>query len=123
MSQKPPKKPKGPYYPLALVKKKIEDREYEITPRAQFGARRDFGWQLDKVRKCLLKLNDRDNSSDKNKNHFYKTDTRESPPRVPMDFYRARYILDGESVHIHLYVKQEDGKLVVDSFHELKFYD
>ncbi len=120
MSRKPPKKP---YYPLALVKEKIKAREYEITPKAQFSARRDFEWELDKVRKCLLKLNDRDNSSDKNKNHFYKTDTRNSPPKVPMDFYRARYIMDGESVHIHLYINQEDEKLYVDSFHELEFYD
>jgi hypothetical protein len=66
-----------------------------------------------------LKLNDKDYSADKENNHFYKKEAHRHIPNTMMDYYKAKNIMDGESVYIHLYIQNSNGKVVISSFHEL----
>jgi len=112
-----------PYYPLASVKAKIRAGELEIKRNAQDRARDAFGWGPDEIKKCLLKLNDKDHSADKQHNHFYKQERHRHLPHTMIDYYKARAIMDGEDVYIHLYISLRDNKVIVNSFHELIYFD
>ncbi len=118
----PQKTPQKPHYPLADVKAKIRAGAFEIRPNALDGARDGFGWGPDEIKKCLLKLNDKDHSLDKPKNHYYKNEPHHRIPHTVVDYYKARAIMDGEDVYIHLYISNRNNKVVINSFHELEYY-
>src|SRR6266567_725821 len=96
---------KKPYYPLAEIKEKIRDGHLEIKPNALDDAWDIFGWGPNEIRKCLLKLNDRDYTADKNNNHFYKTEAHRRLPHTMMDYYKAENIMDNESIFTHIYIR------------------
>lgn len=108
-----------PFYHLSELKEKIKSGEVEITLRALEQADDDFRWGIEQIIKGLLKLNDKYHLADRNRNHFYKTEERNCYPYLKMDFYKAKNLLEGEDVYIHLYIRDNDGIVVVDSFHEL----
>lgn len=111
--------PKIPYYPLDEVQEKIRYGHFEIKPNALDDAWDIFRWGPDDIKRCLLKLNDRDFAIDNNKNHFYKTEAHRRIPHTMMDYYKAKNIMNGESIYTHLYVQNCDGKVIISSFHEL----
>jgi hypothetical protein len=108
-----------PYYPLDGIQEKIRDGHFEINRNALDDARSIFGWGSGQIKICLLKLNDRDYTADKYNNHFYKKEADRHIPHTMMDYYKAKNILDGESIYTHFYVRSSDGKVIVSSFHEL----
>ena len=116
MSPKPNKKP---HYPLAEIKDKIRAGHFEIKPNALDDAWDIFKWGPDKIKECLLKLNDKDYSADNNNNHFYKKEPHNHKPNTMMDYYKAKNIMNGESVYTHFYVQNSDEKVIISSFHEL----
>jgi hypothetical protein len=109
-----------PFYSLKLVKQKVRENDWRATKNAQDGAWFDFEWDLEKMGKCLLKLNDRDYELNRSCNHFFKSDPFNKEPHIMLDFYKAYNIQDGEDVYMHLYIREEDGKLIVNSFHHLE---
>ncbi|WP_027360574.1 type II toxin-antitoxin system MqsR family toxin [Desulforegula conservatrix] len=111
--------PRKPYYPLKEVKEKIRCGHFDINQNALDDARDIFNWGPEKIKQCLLKLNDRDYAIDINKNHFFKKEPHRHIPHTMMDYYKAKNIMDGESVYTHFYIRQNDGKVVISSFHEL----
>jgi len=111
--------PKKPYYPLEEVQEKIRYGHFEINSNALDDAWDIFRWRPDKIKQCLLKLNDRDYAIAPNKNHFFKKEAHRHIPHTMMDYYKAKNIMEGESVYIHFYVRNSDGKVVISSFHEL----
>jgi len=113
----------SPHYPLAGVKAKIKAGEFEIKPNGLDGASNDFGWGPEEIKKCLLKLNDKDHAADKQNNHYYKKEQHRHLPHTVIDYYKARNIMDGENVYIHLYIRNSDQKVIINSFHELEFYN
>lgn len=108
-----------PFYDLKIVKAKIRSGEFELKPNAIQGAIDAFNWSPDEIKKCLLKLNARNHRSDPNNNHFFKTERHRYLPHTMIDYYKARNIMDGENIYTHLYIRIEDSKVIVNSFHEL----
>ena len=111
----------APTYSLKLVKEKVRNNEWKPSDDALNDAWSDFGWDVSDMAKVLLKLNPRDHDLNRQRNHFYKSDTFNDQNHLLLDFYKARNIKDGENVYIHLYIRAEDNKVIVNSFKELQF--
>ena len=108
-----------PEYSLKRVKEKIRAQDWRATPNAENRCWDDFGWGREDMGRCILKLNDKHHLADQRRNHFYKSEPFEREPHLLLDFYKAHNIMDGESVYIHLYIREEDDKLIINSFHQL----
>jgi hypothetical protein len=108
-----------PHYSLKRIKEKVRSEDWRATSNAEQRAWLDFGWDRSDMARCLLKLNARYHLSLPDKNHFYKTEPFNKEPHIMLDFYKARNIMCGEDVYIHLYVRALDDKLIVNSFHQL----
>jgi hypothetical protein len=90
-----------------------------IQPDVLEDAEYDFGWDAEKIKKCILKLNDWPHAEDKDKNHFDKATPHRRFPDTMVFSYRARDIMDGYSVYTHLYIHPDTGMVVINSFKEL----
>jgi len=108
-----------PGNPLSEVKRLITKGEWYLDGLAPQTTWFDFGWDLEAVKKCLLKLNDRFFGHDPDKNHFYKSEDQRDIPGAKMDYYKACNIMDGENVYIHLYIDPASNKVVINSFKRL----
>lgn len=111
-----------PYHPLKEVKTKIRSGDVFLKPNAINEARYDFNWGPSDIKRCLLKLNDREHRTNPDKNHYYKTEKHRHFPHTMMDYYKARRVMEGESIYTHYYIKRGDTEVVVSSFHELDFF-
>ena len=109
-----------PHYPLSRVKKLIKEGKIFIRPNATKDAWDDFGWKIADINKCLLKLNDKYHSDDKEKNHFYKSEPHRNISNTMMDYYKCRDILEGMNVYMHFYIHPNFGNVIVSSFKELE---
>jgi hypothetical protein len=98
----------------------IKQDKVRINQNAIRTALDDFGWQIDDIKRCLLKLNNRYHFSDTDKNHFYKTEEHRYIPNTKMDYYKAKNIMEKMSVYTHLYIHPESGELIISSFKELE---
>jgi len=105
-----------PFYPLKTIKEKIRSADIKINGNALQSAFSDFGWDANDIAVSLKKLNDKYHPIDPAKNHFYKTDPHLSLPFTMLDFYKAFKLYLGEDVYTHLYLKHDNGKIVVSSF-------
>jgi uncharacterized protein YxjI len=110
---------RSPSYALKDVKALIKADNILFGRDAFRYALVEFGWHVDEMKKCLLKLNDRYHFDDPQKNHFYKTANHFSFPNTMMDYYKAKNILQGFDIYTHFYIHPEDGRLIVDSFKDL----
>jgi hypothetical protein len=110
-----------PFHPLSGVKAKIRSGEVFLRGNAIIAAKKDFNWGARDIERCLLKLNDRSHLADPDRNHFYKTEEHSRFPHTNMDYYKARRVMEGESVYTHFYVKYDHSQVVVSSFHQLEF--
>jgi hypothetical protein len=94
-------------YPLSEVKELVDQGKVWLKPNALQCAQRDFGWERRDILDALKKLKP---------GHFNKSDPSVKKPGVLLDIYKA-YGLKGEDVYIHFYIDDQDGILVVNSFH------
>lgn len=109
-----------PLHPLKDVKKLLrEPNSVSINPNAVSDAWDDFGWRPEEIKKCLLKLNDKDHSLNKEENHFYKTARHHKIRNAMVDVYKAKNIMEGADVYTHIYIHPTSGMLIVNSFHKL----
>lgn len=108
-----------PSYPLKNVKQLIRLNHVFINPDALDDARDDFGWRSMDIKKCLLKLNDKYHSHNREKNHFHKTEPYRQFPDTMIDYYKAKNIMGNNSVYTHLYIDPDSGMLIINSFQEL----
>jgi len=99
-----------PSYDLKIVKNCIATGDVQINGNALQSAYDDFNWELEDIKKCLLKLTP---------NHFHKTEPYCGFPNTMMDYYKARNIMDGESIYTHFYFRDGETTLIVSSFKEL----
>lgn len=97
---------KKPYYDLAEVHRLIAEEKYIIRGNALDCAYRDFGWNSDDILSALMDLKLK---------HFYKTDVLKNARTVALDFYRAPK-LKNERVYTHLYIDDDTGTLIINSF-------
>lgn len=111
--------PQKPSYPLKDVKQLIHENHVFINQNAIADAWDDFGWQSDDIKKCLLKLNDKYYSHNREKNHFHKTDPHNQSPNTMIDYYKAKNIMENNSVYTHFYINAHSGMLIINSFKEL----
>ena len=109
-----------PHYPLSEVKKLIREGKLYLQPNATADAWDDFGWRVADIKKCLLKLNDKYHSGDKEKNHFYKSEPHRNISNTVMDYYKCQNIMEGMNVYTHFYIHPNSCKLIISSFHELE---
>lgn len=107
-----------PSYPLKIVKELIRNNNFFINTNAQENAWNDFGWRADDIKKCLLKLNSKYYSRNREKNHFHKTEVHSRISGVMMDYYKAKNIMENFSVYTHFYINPS-GILIISSFKEL----
>jgi hypothetical protein len=110
-----------PHYPLKNVKDIIQRDtgwSVEATPEASEDALYDFGWGIEEMKQCILKLNDRPYYEDRNKNHFVKTGPHKFIPNTKVDSYRAKKILQENDIFTHFYIHPNTGNLVINSFKE-----
>ncbi len=89
--------PQKPSYPLKDVKQLIRANHVFIQPNAIVDAWDDFGWRSDDIKKCLLKLNDKYYSHNREKNHFHKTKPHRQFPDTMLDYYKAKNIMGNNS--------------------------
>lgn len=117
----PPTTVKKPYNPLKTVRARIHADDITIRPDALQDAMDDFNWRGADIKKALLNLNDKYYYDNKFKNHFYKYEPHESYPaeNTYIDFYRGHNLLDGENVYTHLYIREHQTTVIINSFKEL----
>lgn len=94
------------FYPLSEIKQLIDQGKVWLKPNALDHAQRDFAWETCDILDALRKLKP---------GHFYKSEMSAKKHGVVLDFYKA-HGLKGEDVYVHLYIDDEDGVLVVNSF-------
>jgi len=112
---------KKPYNPLRTVRSRINANDITIRPDALQDALDDFSWRGSDIKKALLNLNDRYYYDNKFKNHYYKTAPHDKYPdeNTFVDCYRAHNLLDGENVYTHLYIREHQTSVIINSFKEL----
>ncbi len=112
---------KKPFNPLKTVRARVNANDGKIQPDALQDAYNDFNWSGIEIRQALLKLNDRYYFDDKQKNHYYNTKPHAAYPaeNTFIDYYRAHNLLDGESVYTHFYIREQQTKVIINSFKEL----
>ncbi len=108
-----------PAYPIKDVKALVKAGKIRINSNAVESAWNDFSWGIDEIKKCILKLNNKYHTDDRGKNHYYKTDPHNRIPHTMMDFYKAREIMEGQSIYTHFYIDQRNGFLIISSFKNL----
>jgi len=108
-----------PHYPLQKIKELIRNNRYDIRLNALESAYNDFNWGESEIAKCILRLNGRLHTADRENNHFYKSEPHYHLPYTVMDYYKAKYILRGFSVYTHFYIHPNSGRLIISSFKEL----
>lgn len=108
-----------PSNPLKDIKTLVSANLCRFNDNALEDAHNDFMWGPEKMKQCLLKLNDRLHSNNPEKNHFYKTEPYRNFPNTKMDYYKIRNGLDGNRIYIHLYINPQSGELIISSFKEL----
>lgn len=118
MPKKPPKKP---FNPLALVKASVRAGDVLFAGDSLHDANYFFNWGEEEIKKCVLKLNDRFHFVDPAKNHYYNTKQHRNYPteNTKYDYYRAKNIMDGESVYLHLFIREGTTTVIIDSFKQL----
>jgi hypothetical protein len=82
-------------------------------------AKIDFGWGVEKIRKCILKLNGEPYRLNPEKNHFWRPVPLRGNryPGELLYHFRAQNILEGFSVYTHIFFA--DDELGVSSFKHL----
>jgi hypothetical protein len=95
------------------------ERHLYLTKYFKGTAWNDFGWEIEDIVTCLLKLNDKYHDDNPQKNHFYKADRNLRVSKKAMDFYKAKQIMEERDVYTHLYLNEETGKVIISSFKEL----
>jgi hypothetical protein len=108
-----------PYYPLKDIKNLVREGAVRINIDVQSDAWDDFGFKPSDIKKCILKLNDREHSKNREKNHFWKTEPYKRFPETMMDYYKANNIMTGINVYTHFYIHPNSGELIISSFKEL----
>ena len=100
-----------PYHDLKNLKLQIRAGDFTLRPNAIQGAE-DLGWTPLDIQRCLLKLQN---------NHWVKTERHDRYPaeNTMMDYYRARNIMDGESIYTHIYIRHNQTRVIISSFKEL----
>lgn len=109
-----------PLYPLKTVKNLLRANHYQINTDVLIDAANDFEWGGQEVAKCLMKMNDRSHQLDRANNHFYKTEPSETIPGVMLDFYKIKNAPEENEVYVHLYIRDWDNKLIINSFKRLE---
>ena len=104
---------------LKDVKELIRNKHVVFNPNALSDAWDDFGWRPEKIRKCLLKLNDKYHKLNRKQNHFHKTEQHDQISAAMVDYYKAVNIMEGASIYTHFYIQPKSGMLIVSSFKEL----
>ena len=108
-----------PSHPLKDIKKLIRENNVLINQNALSDAWDVFGWRPDKIKKCLLKLNDKYHSLNREKNHFHKSEPHRRFPNTMIDSYKAKKIMEDASVYTHIYIDPKSEMLIISSFKEL----
>jgi hypothetical protein len=98
-----------PFYDLDEVKRLINEDRVFFSLGAVTGARECFGWDISDIKKAIRKLNGK---------HFYKSDVSKYDPYLVYDFYKA-HNLNGENVYIHLFIDENEKRVIVNSFKEI----
>jgi len=119
IQEDPRNKVPKPGNPLHEVKKLISQGDWYLDYAAPQTAWNDFGWDDGDVKRCLLKLNDRYHAHDPERNHFWKQEKHTDIPKAVMDYYKARKIMEDQSVYTHLFIDPLANKVVVNSFKKL----
>ena len=105
------KKPVHPYpehrYPLDEIKRLVKEGKVLIRPNALDGARNAFGWGIEDILDVIRKLE---------RKHFQKSDASIHNRFREFEFYKAK--IKGENVYIHLYIDDDTGSLIINSFKE-----
>lgn len=116
-----PKQTKKPFNPLITVKARVRADDVRFEGNALMDAYFHFGWGEVEIKKCLLRLNDRFYFSNPDKNHYYNSKQHRRYPveQTQYDYYRAKNLMDGESVYLHLFIREGTTTVIVDSFKPL----
>lgn len=94
------------YYSLSDVKNKISSNKVNIKPNARERAYKDFGWGMKEILDVYSKLKTI---------HYYKSEPSNCKFPQWLDFYKARF--NGEDIYTHFYIDDENGYLIINSFH------
>ena len=101
---------RDPNFPLGLVRSLVKsDTTVFIRENARQTAQKDFGWDIDDIKKAIKNLKRKD---------FYKPDNNYYDTSIKIDYYKA-YGLNGENVYTHFTIdKDSDGNkiLIIQSF-------
>lgn len=110
-----------PIDPDVLKKIHIRARrdQFKFEGAALSTAKIDFGWGVDKIRKCILKLNGNPWKLNPARNHYWKSVPLlgNRYPGMCLYHFRAEDIMEGFSVYTHIFLADDD--LGVSSFKQL----
>jgi hypothetical protein len=96
------------YYELAEVIEKIQNGKLHITKNALDCALKDFGWNIDDIKRAYLKLKPE---------HYYKNGDAIWNRKIVIDIYKAH--INGEDIYTHFFIDDESNILVINSFKKL----
>jgi len=108
-----------PSYSLKNVKQLIRANNVLINQNAMVDAWNNFGWRPEDIKRCLLKLNDKYHSHNRERNHFHKTAPHHQFSDTTVDYYKAKNIMEKANVYTHFYIDPDSGMLIISSFKEL----
>jgi hypothetical protein len=109
-SKKTESRPKpSPFYPLDEIKNLVEEDRIVIRSNALKSALDDFEFAMDDIKTAISLLQLK---------HFYKSENSKMIDRLILDVYKARNLL-GENIYTHLYIDDNSGKLIINSFKRL----
>lgn len=109
-SKKAKNRPKAtPLYPLDEIKNLVVEDRIVIRSNALRTALDDFEFEMDDIKKAISLLQLK---------HFYKSENSKIIDRLILDVYKARNLL-GENIYTHLYIDDNSGQLIINSFKRL----
>lgn len=96
-------------YKLKEVRQLVRDGQWLINPDAAADAFNNFAWRSPEIKRAFLQMSGAT---------YFKTEYHRQFYPIKVDIYKLKDFYK-KNVYIHFYVRDRDGVLIVNSFHNL----